>query len=84
MSKAWAGGSTRAWRKLRSEVLLRDGGLCQLKLDGCEVYATQAHHVKGKGISDNPADLEAACAHCNQQVGDPTRTDPEPQPNTDW
>lgn len=84
MSKAWAGGSTRAWRKLRAEVLFRDGGLCQLMLEGCEVYADQVHHRKGKGISENPADLEAACGTCNNTAGDPTKADPEPEPNTQW
>jgi 5-methylcytosine-specific restriction endonuclease McrA len=48
------------------------------------VYADQVHHRKGKGISDQPADLEAACSTCNNAVGDPTKTDPEPEPNTDW
>lgn len=88
MSKAWAGGSTRAWRKQRSDVLFRDGGLCQLQLEGCEVYATTAHHKRGIEVSGkvvaNLDDLEAACGNCNQAVGDPTRTDPEPEPNTDW
>jgi 5-methylcytosine-specific restriction endonuclease McrA len=84
MSTRWQGGSDRAWRRRRAEIILRDGGLCQLKLDGCEVYATQVHHVRGRGISEEPADLVAACAPCNRAVGDPTRTDPEPEPRTQW
>lgn len=27
-SRAWRGGSTRAWRKLREQALERDGGRC--------------------------------------------------------
>lgn len=30
MSRAWAGGSTRAWRKLRLFVLNRDGWRCRM------------------------------------------------------
>lgn len=89
MSKGWQGGSTRAWRKLRSEVLFRDGGLCQLKLEGCAVYADQVHHKHGvlvSGKTPDPAELEAACGSCNRKVGDPTtQHDPEPNPpRTNW
>lgn len=88
MSKAWSGGSTRAQRQQRSDVLFRDGGLCQLQLEGCEVYATTSHHKRGIAVSGkvvaNLDDLQAACGHCNREVGDPTKTDPEPEPNTDW
>lgn len=89
MSKGWEGGSTRAWRKQRSEVLLRDGGLCQLQLDDCDVYATQVHHragitVTGKVVTD-PTLLEAACESCNNQLGDPSKADPPPNPPaTQW
>jgi 5-methylcytosine-specific restriction endonuclease McrA len=88
MSKGWAGGSSRAQRQQRGAVLLRDGGLCQLKLDNCDVYATQVHHRHGINVSGkvvtNLDDLEAACATCNRQVGDPTHTDPDPDPRTKW
>lgn len=30
MSKAWSGGSTRGWRKIRAAVLLRDGYRCRM------------------------------------------------------
>lgn len=85
MSRAWAGGSTRAWRKLRSEVLFRDGGLCQLKLEGCDVYADQVHHIRGKGVSENPDDLQAACRSCNGKAGEPGKADAPPNPPaTQW
>ena len=34
MSNAWAGGSTRAWRKTRAAVLQRDGYRCLAHTDG--------------------------------------------------
>lgn len=86
MSKDWAGGSTRAWRRQRSEVLLRDGGLCQLRLDGCEVYATVVHHKHGIKVSGkvvaNLDHLEAACEHCNSTAGEPSAGSPPPNPPT--
>ena len=91
MSRGWAGGSTRAQRRQRSDVLFRDGGLCQLRIDDdCEIYADQVHHKHGVTISGkvvaNLDDLEAACGTCNRKVGDPTTKD-DPQPNpprTNW
>lgn len=70
-------------------MILRDGGLCQLRLEGCDVYATTAHHkhgikVSGKVVADL-SHLEAACASCNQEIGDPTTNDPPPNPPaTQW
>lgn len=87
MSKAWQGGSTRAWRTLRSTVLYRDGGMCTLKLDGCDTYANQVHHLDGvaAGKVTTPDRLTSACSNCNAKIGDPTRTDPEPhEPRTNW
>lgn len=87
MSKGWETGSTWAWRKLRTQVLQRDGGICQLKLDGCKTIANQVHHLDGakNGIVTTPDRLVAACAKCNAKIGDPTRTDPDPNPpRTTW
>lgn len=88
MSKGWAGGSTAAWRQLRSERLFLDGGLCQLKLEGCATYANQVHHLDGvKAGLICPIDrLQSACQNCNLRVGDPTKNgDPEPNPpRTNW
>lgn len=84
MSKGWEGGSTRAWRKFRSRILFRDGGLCQLKLEGCSVYADQVHHLDGvrAGLICPDDRAQAACANCNQKAGDPTKADPKPNPST--
>jgi len=87
MSRAWAGGSTRAWRKIRLAVLRRDHELCRLRLPGiCTIHATEVHHVHGRAITgDDPRFLVAACSACNNKLGDPQQNkDPKPQPRTKW
>lgn len=86
MSKAWENGSTPAWRKIRLDVLIRDGYQCQLRLDGCTGRADQVHHTLGRAVTgDNPEFLVAACRTCNLKVGDPTRQpDPAPRPAARW
>lgn len=86
MSKRWEAGSSKAWRRLRSRVLLRDRGLCQLRLDGCLIYATQVHHTQpwtGRPEQTPIDQLVAACAPCNRAAGEPT-ADPKPTPRTRW
>lgn len=87
MSKGWAGGSDRAWRKLRKQRLDHDGHLCQLQYDGCKTIANQVHHLDGvKRGKLAPLDrLLSACWSCNSKAGDPTTTDPPPTPTrTNW
>lgn len=85
MSKSWAGGSTRAWRRTRALVLERDGYQCQLRLPGCTHLANHVHHTIGKQFGDDPALLMAACAHCNLTLGDPSKvTDPPNRAITRW
>lgn len=88
MSKSWAGGSTSAWRRMRARVLHRDKYLCQLRLPGCTIKATQVHHVLGRSVSgDDPRYLVASCRSCNLLVGDPTKSEnvePEPKRITRW
>jgi 5-methylcytosine-specific restriction endonuclease McrA len=86
MSRAWQSGSTRAWRKVRTLVLARDGRRCRLKLPGCTTIATTVHHTLGKAhpAGDDPAHLVAACQHCNGSVGDPSSVDPPVQARTAW
>ena len=84
MSKNWAGGSTRAWRRTRARVLTRDGCTCRLRLPGCEGKATHVHHTAGKRFGDDETQLVAACAHCNWAVGNPENHDPQPTPRTEW
>ena len=56
-------GSTRQWRQVRAQVLLRDGYRCQL----CGRPAGHVDHivVKRDGGSDHPGNLRATCAACN-------------------
>ncbi|GEL17673.1 HNH endonuclease [Pseudonocardia asaccharolytica] len=86
VSRAWRGGSTRAWRRTRALVLARDGHRCQLQLDGCTTIATHVHHVIGRAVSgdEDLSKLVAACAWCNQSTGDPRRHDPAPRPRGWW
>jgi 5-methylcytosine-specific restriction endonuclease McrA len=85
MSRSWAGGSTRQWRRTRQVVLARDHGLCRLQITGvCTVTATCVHHILGRAVTgDDPRYLVAACEACNLAVGEPT-PDPEPTPRTEW
>jgi 5-methylcytosine-specific restriction protein A len=65
-------GSTRAWRKLRAQILIRDNHLCQIKGPRCTVIATTVDHVMARihGGQDAPSNLVAACETCNKQKGD--------------
>jgi 5-methylcytosine-specific restriction endonuclease McrA len=86
MSKAWASGSTRKWRKVRAAVLERDGHRCRIKLaDYCTSVATEVHHtVSREAAGDDPTHLVAACRTCNVKVGEPGRHDPAPRVNAWW
>ena len=77
MSKSWSRGSSRSWRKIRAQVLLRDQYRCQLRLAQCTTIATTVHHTVAREVAgDDPAHLVAACSWCNQSTGDPRRHDP--------
>jgi 5-methylcytosine-specific restriction endonuclease McrA len=84
VSRSWAGGSTRAWRRLRAYVLDRDGYACQVPVDAagdqveetlavrrCLAYAHHAGHViaKCEGGPDTPENLRATCARHNLTEG---------------
>lgn len=98
MSRAWAGGSTRAWRNLRTAILARDIGKgCRAHREGwcerkpakphdCTDAQDTAHHTLGKAITgDDPQHIVAACTPCNLAIGDPSNAaDPQPQPRTRW
>lgn len=83
---SWQGkGSTRAWRRTRARILYRDGHTCQIGGPRCTGEATQVHHVLGRGVSEQDADLLACCWPCNIDLGDPTTgPDPTPRSVTPW
>lgn len=84
MSRSWAGGSTKAWRKLRAQILERDGHRCQVRLPGCTDVATHAHHTMGRDrTGDDPRYIVASCEHCNLTTGQPALA-PDPLPRTAW
>lgn len=99
MSRAWANGSTRQWRRDRTFVLDRDGHRCRMgdpthpigkaqpRASGCTGSTdVQVHHTRGRRVTgDDPEYMVAACRTCNLAVGDPTKTpDPAPRPMTRW
>jgi 5-methylcytosine-specific restriction endonuclease McrA len=88
VSKTWAGGSTRAWRIMRAAVLARDHHRCQVKIPKVCVGTSvpmHVHHTRGKQAGDDPRYLVAACAPCNQYIGDPMKApDPPCTPITRW
>lgn len=86
MSKTWKKGGSRGWRRIKAQVIERDRGQCQIKIEGiCQRKATTAHHTVGKTVTgDDPRYLVASCMPCNLHVGDPRRHDPEPKPWGGW
>ena len=90
MSRAWRGGSTTAWRRLRAVVLANNQatnqGRCTLAVPGvCVGEATQVHHTLGRSVTgDDPRFLAAACGPCNRHVGDPRKHNPQPKLLSRW
>lgn len=57
-------------RKVKDEVIERDGGWCLMMLPGCLGEAQTAHHRANRGaggssVLDHPANLCAVCTVCN-------------------
>lgn len=67
--KRMPGGNGWAWQRTRARILLRDGGLCTLRLEGCTSYATVIDHKINimSGGSDHDSNLGAACKGCNER-----------------
>jgi 5-methylcytosine-specific restriction endonuclease McrA len=64
--------STPEWRRLRRLIIDRDLGLCRIGGPGCTRYATCVDHIEGRaqgGDCWDPANLRAACHHCNSRGG---------------
>jgi 5-methylcytosine-specific restriction endonuclease McrA len=55
------------WRRIRSQVLERDGYVCQLRYPGCLEKAGQVDHIVQPEIGgdNSPANLRAVCHRCH-------------------
>jgi hypothetical protein len=94
VSKAWKGGSTRRWRKVRELVLAENlrtnGGRCTQQIPGvCTGVAQCVHHVLGKAVTgDDRRALAASCTACNLKIGSPQKakrsTSPQPRRVSKW
>lgn len=75
MSTGWAGGSTRAWRRLRAFVLERDGWRCQVVVNEakCGEFARTVGHLdplsRGGVKLASPDRLQAQCEPHNYSDG---------------
>ncbi|MGE3794455.1 MAG: HNH endonuclease [Dehalococcoidia bacterium] len=73
--KPWAtktahrGISGYEWERRRQAVIERDGGLCQLRLEGCTEIATTADHIvpMALGGTEDLGNLRASCGACNER-----------------
>lgn len=66
----------RTWQRLRLVILRRDGYLCQIQGRGCTIRADTVDHIVGLdrgGARLDPANLQAACMHCNVAKGNDDR-----------
>lgn len=58
-----------AWADKRRKRLELDGNLCQAKLDGCQRWASQVHHLSYRFWGNEPMwDLQSVCRSCHEQV----------------
>lgn len=60
---------THAWRKMRPEILKRDGRQCQIRGPHCTGVATQVDKIKPAAthpeLALDPENARAACPECN-------------------
>ena len=59
---------SRAYKRIRLYVLDRDRHICQIRGPRCTYFATDVDHIVARadgGDVWNPANLRAACRHCN-------------------
>lgn len=70
--RTWAGGSTRAWRGLRAQAILRDGHACQRcgRTDGLQVHHIIPKHHGGRDVLGNLATLCGPC-HAHEHGAGP-------------
>jgi 5-methylcytosine-specific restriction endonuclease McrA len=67
-----ARGYDAAWERIRLEILVRDGYRCRIGGPGCTIRATTVDHIVPLALGGarlDPANLRAACGHCNTSLG---------------
>jgi 5-methylcytosine-specific restriction endonuclease McrA len=63
-------GSTTKWRKLRDEVIRRDGGTCQrCGMPGNHVDHIVPRRLADPSIADSLDNLQLLCSNCNLRKG---------------
>ncbi len=63
-------GSTTKWRKLREEVIRRDGGTCQrCGMPGSHVDHIVPRRLIESAIADSLDNLQLLCSNCNLSKG---------------
>lgn len=75
MNKAY----NSTWRKVRAQVLERDGHRCLVGMEGCLGLATQVDHIHPLafgGAPYDPSNLRASCAKCNSGRSNKLRRKP--------
>lgn len=100
MSRAWARGSTAAWRRLRAQVLhtnlVENQGRCQVAIPGtwtnskgetkqCQGVADCVHHRLGRDVTgDDPRYLVPCCTACNLHIGEVKNHSPQHKRVSEW
>lgn len=70
------------WRKVRAQVLERDGHRCTIGMSGCTGIGTQVDHIHPLafgGAPYDPSNLRASCANCNSSRSNKLRRKPSRQ-----
>lgn len=72
--KPWYSGP---WKRIRSQILERDGHRCQIRSHGCLGTATEVDHILPVSLGGpwyDPDNLRASCRPCNLDRNAPRKT----------
>jgi 5-methylcytosine-specific restriction endonuclease McrA len=59
------------WWARRQARIAKDGGKCQAALDGCEIVASEVHHLTYQHTGNEPLfDIVSVCRSCHKQITD--------------
>lgn len=67
------------WRRIRPQVLERDGHRCTIGMEGCTGHATSVDHIIPLAFGGSPYDLSnlrASCHNCNSSRANKLRRKP--------